>query len=603
MSKRLVAVIATVGVLLGAAAMIAAQPRVEFVAQLGGTALAVDVLGDVAILGEGPRLVTLDLSDPENPVEIGRSAPLPNHIVDLAVTGDHVVAAADLYGLRILSVEDPAHPVEIGSIAPHDSALGVFVVGDTAYLADRGEGLAIVSLEDKTAPQIIGSLDTPGTAYDVVVAGDYAYVADMRGGLRVVSVADPTEPIEVGSCETVEDAVDVFLDGEIAYVANQYDGLEIVSVADPANPVHLASLRIDRPTDILVMGDLLYVSTEWSGIVVVSVADRQQPVELARFGDPGGGRSLALHDGTLLAADAARGLHVFSLSDPEAPERIGAFDTASYGEDILVAGDLALLVDYHEGLHVISVADPARPDGIGFFPLTSAVGLDARGGLAFLCSPDGIVIVDLSDPTSPAQLSSVRLGAQAQAVAIDGDYAYVLSPYKGLRVVSIADPANAEVVAELPLPGFSADITIRDELAFIAAGGIRVVSVADPLHPVVIGAYESEQTSRSLWVDGDRLYFGDGTYLRTLSIEDPAQPVELGLCVPGLSPVIDQCGEHIIVGLGWRGVRVFNLSDPAASYEITGHDTGDRAAAIDVVGDLIYVADHHGGMYIFRLVE
>ena len=159
------------------------------------------------------------------------------------------------------------------------------------------------------------------------------------------------------------------------------------------------------------------------------------------------------------------------------------------------------------------------------------------------------------------------------------------------------------MIATLPLEGYATDIAIRDDLAYVTSGGIHVVSISDPLQPVLVGRYVTEQTSKSLLLDGDRLYFGDGSVLRILSIADPTQPVELGSYVLGLQPHLDLLGPYLAVGLEWRGLRVFDVSDPQDVWGITGLDTADRAAGIDVEDDRIYIADEHGGLLIFRLVE
>lgn len=118
----------------------------ELVAQLRGTTYAVHVIGDYAYIGEGPRLVILDISDPANPTEVGRTDVLRGVVWGLYIVGDYAYVAAGPDGLRVISVADKANPIEVGF------------------------------------------LDTPGWAYGVHVVGDYAYVADEEGGLRVISV-------------------------------------------------------------------------------------------------------------------------------------------------------------------------------------------------------------------------------------------------------------------------------------------------------------------------------------------------------------------------------------------------------------------------------
>ena len=170
-------------------------PTLEFVGQWGGTAYAIDIDQTAIYLAVGPRLLIVDATDPSAPVEIGRSAPVPSTIVDVAVHDGYAYVTAKLYGLRVLSLTPQTSPTEVGSLLPGDCALGVCVAGDIAYVADRYSGLLIVSIEDPAAPEVLGSIEMEDAARDVAVDGDYAYVADSGGAVRVVSVANPAEPV------------------------------------------------------------------------------------------------------------------------------------------------------------------------------------------------------------------------------------------------------------------------------------------------------------------------------------------------------------------------------------------------------------------------
>ena len=165
----------------GLAAASTGASNVVMVGQLGGATVAVDVVGDLAYAGIGPRLAILDMSDPASPLLLGQTAPMPRVLESVTVEGDYAYVAAGDAGLRVVDVSDPADPVEVGSA---------------------------------------GTVDY---AWDVAVAGDYVYIADGAGGLRVVNVLDPSHPTEEGAYEDTDLAftgVDVL--GSYAYLADEY---------------------------------------------------------------------------------------------------------------------------------------------------------------------------------------------------------------------------------------------------------------------------------------------------------------------------------------------------------------------------------------------
>ncbi len=109
-------------------------PNLALLGQIGGEARGIVVDGDLAYMGEGPRLDVFDLSNPASPELIGQSAPLPGTIQDLDVQDGLVYAAAGEAGLRIFDPSDPTMPVEIGAYEQPGLTLGVEISGTVGYV-------------------------------------------------------------------------------------------------------------------------------------------------------------------------------------------------------------------------------------------------------------------------------------------------------------------------------------------------------------------------------------------------------------------------------------------------------------------------------------
>ena len=110
----------------------------------------------------------------------------------------HMILAAD--------VSDPSNPVEVGRLLVPGLVRGLFFRESDGLLfvanGDEG-GLRIVEASDPSALVEIGGLDTPGEAYGVFASGSHAFVADGPSGLRIVDVSDPFNPVETGAqCTT-----------------------------------------------------------------------------------------------------------------------------------------------------------------------------------------------------------------------------------------------------------------------------------------------------------------------------------------------------------------------------------------------------------------
>jgi hypothetical protein len=110
--------------------------NVEVEGHVGGPVYAVAVQGSYAYVGEGPKLIVLDVSSPVSPTVVGKTPPLPAMVQAISVTGTYAYVAAGEGGLQVVDVSTPSDP------------------------------------------EVVGSYDTPGPAQDVTVVGDYAYVAE-----------------------------------------------------------------------------------------------------------------------------------------------------------------------------------------------------------------------------------------------------------------------------------------------------------------------------------------------------------------------------------------------------------------------------------------
>ena len=72
----------------------ATTPHLRLLSQLGGSATSVALRGDMAYVGEGPRILVVDLAGPSGGgvQRLGISAPLPGVVRGLAWSGDLLAA-------------------------------------------------------------------------------------------------------------------------------------------------------------------------------------------------------------------------------------------------------------------------------------------------------------------------------------------------------------------------------------------------------------------------------------------------------------------------------------------------------------------------------
>ncbi len=200
-----------------------------------------------------------------------------------------------------------------------------------------------------------------------------------------------------------------------------------------------------------------------------------------------------------------------------------------------------------------------------------------------------------------------QIGGPTQAVAVQGDYAYV---GVGLRLVvlDVSNPITlTEVGSTTPFPYFVEDIVVSGTLAYVAAGGagLRAVDVSDPANPAELGAWDSPGYAEGVAVAGNTVYLADGPYgLRVVDVSDPAHPVPVGAAYDmNYAFEVAVSGHHAYLAAAGAGLLVADVTDPAHPVEMASLDTPGYAYGVAVSGTLAYIADAWEGLQVADVTD
>ena len=302
------------------------------------------------------------------------------------------------------------------------------------------------------------------------------------------------------------------------------------------------------------------------------------------------------------------------------------------GTDLYLAGDHALMGDFRGIVHIVDISDPANMRKVAEVRTPGpALDIKIAGDLAVVGVQDfessfGLLILDISDPANPVELS--RFDQEnwqgVHNLFVHGDRLYLahgLNP--GLSIVDISDPTAPLVSGSWQHEGdFSNvihDVFIRDRLAVVSDlfSGLVLLDLTDPDAPTMLAALPFAEGIHSAWAEGDYVYCSQefGGWERPLyvvDIADPRQPQvvhSFGSGPPPQGPILGPHNPWVHNGLLYwayyeAGLRVFDLLDPARPVEIGYHTYPGFAWSVQPHDDgLLYVADGAVGIEAFRLNE
>lgn len=200
---------------------------------------------------------------------------------------------------------------------------------------------------------------------------------------------------------------------------------------------------------------------------------------------------------------------------------------------------------------------------------------------------------------SPTPLSFVSIPGFANAVAVNGNYAFVAAGAAGLQVVNVSDRSNPVIVASLGLTGNANDVRLLSNLAYVAAGssGLEVVDITDPLAPVLRGTLGTGNTALEVTVRGTTAYIANTSNLVIADVTNPASMTRISTLplsgtIRGLD--VDAQRKLAVVAAGTGGVYIIDVSNPAAPAVISHFTTAPGAESHDVAikGTFAFIADY-----------
>ena len=178
MRRMIVIFFVFIGITLSANRLVVAQPenQLTYIGSAGGTTKPINIAGQYAYVGEGLGLTVLNISDPDQPVVVGRTHPFAI-INKLVVSGDYVYAAVEPFGdLWVIDVSDPTDPKLVTSDDRY-WIKALSIDGSYLYAVSFGGGLNIYDISDPSVLQEVGYLKTTGFGSGVDAAGGVAFVA------------------------------------------------------------------------------------------------------------------------------------------------------------------------------------------------------------------------------------------------------------------------------------------------------------------------------------------------------------------------------------------------------------------------------------------
>jgi hypothetical protein len=502
------------------------------------------------------RLLQIDASDPDRPVQVADLSTLAPEAWELQVVGDLLYVLSTYSGngnrlswLYVLDVGDPAAPVALAELRL-GSRLPRMAASNHHLYFHQGNSLLVVDVTNPLDPTLRPTVTLPWPDHD---------------GTDLI---DRYERLWVG-------------DGAVFIARTTEMGLLQVVALDPSDPDH-PRLAADRVTDavtvLAVSGRRLLLDGQ-----ALDFAELDQPVRerYVPAAPEFAGNALVLPDGDLLTSEA--GLTRYRLA-PDAPCDSPAPASGGEPSDGPARVYLPIL--------------PNRATASGAVPGLPAIEAMAGGAIAALATEGDIVfaaqgerLVTLAiEAGRPVVLGrTVALGAPLLAVAVAGRTVYAGDLVGGLHAFDASDPASLRMLGRHTEAGAITSLAVVGSRLWAGVGGeVVVLDTTDPARPRSIArrAFSTHMLTVQLATVGHLVVVLAVDRFFVLDSADESLTSLARVWTRGCRQWAAADTTFYCAGNGAQGYDVRDPSQPRLGAELS-----DSATAVTLLDGLLYVLE------------
>jgi hypothetical protein len=318
--------------------------EVQIAAQVGGEVTDIEINGTYAYLSVGPRLVVMDLSNPDILQVATMSDLLPGLGKALAIEGGRLYWVSDNGYLLVFTLEDPTKPSLSGQYEMPQKADEVVLKDGIAwvgFLNEDSEGLRAYDLNSVSENKLeeIARVNTHMNHGSVILAGNYLYL--YQG--FVIDIGNPRQPTLINLGEHYSAFVPPY-----AYVY----GWESLDPNSDKGQVHWRVWDLSDPNHPNQVADdtMDWNKRNWIGAGPGTISGNRMYL----FINEGVGGDITL--------SCPYHLQVADISNPANPRIIASPDQLQLHcvRDVKAVGNRLYVVDWH-GLSLVDISNLAAP--------------------------------------------------------------------------------------------------------------------------------------------------------------------------------------------------------------------------------------------------
>lgn len=478
------------------------------------------------------------------------------------------------------------------------------IIGDLAYVIDDSQDSMVILDMSQPGFPVLSRTGGFDRINDIVINDKTAYLTEgsvyrlSNGNVYIWDIEDPTDPWFIRSHTTYDNESKLLIDGQVMHKS---PGLVL-------NVARQRSLKIETTygssVSLYPIANIENNIATTYGMEIVDFNDPANPVLL--FPSLASAHQIEFVEKFAYARNGS--ISLFEQNNDSPWSLLAEYET--FATDFVVRGSMVYLTT-PEGLEVVDWSNPSTPYRVALY--NDQLGLNHPTQIELL--DDIFYITDHAGVMAAYQINSNPVGTHATSgdaleIALMDDLALIAADDGGMQIFDVARPHEPVLLSTFPTGNDAVGIEAKDGIAYIAThqAGLDIVDVSDPSNPSLMTNFDTGRSTQDVQVIGDLAYVVDRIDgLNILDISDSSSPVLLSITdTPGWAggvTITDQDGRRYALMAHDRfDMQVLDVTNPMAPTIIGSITPLDGDRGIETVamrGGLMYTAENDGGYRVW----
>jgi len=432
---------------------------------------------------------------------------------------------------------------------------------------------------------------TNGPCFTVEANDNYAFIND-GDYLEILDVSDSSNFVLITKYLSRGFIYDIKIRDTLVYLAINGIGLSVVNVADINNPVEEGFLQLyGYFPKIEINSERLYYSSY--DLFIIDISNPKSLRLIKKYNTDWTFSKINIKDDYLYIAAGWSGFKIFDISYPDTLNEIYTLDNI-YGYDIDIKDSYACFVT-GDSIMILDISTPSDPVQI------SAITLKYISTCRFyknmiIAAGYHLYSVDISDPAKPELLYNYYLHSYTRDLCLLENRIYTANESNGFYLCKINNEGKFSLFGKQFTSGLSVSVAVKDNIAYLSQGynGLQIIDISNLSTPVYLKSLDLPKQVKSIKVIGDYL-FCSYSGLKIYDISDPKNPVEVSYLDIGVPTFKFKIVENTLyLASGKNGVTLIDISDIYNLTKISEIDTPGFTIGVDVKENRAYAADNDG---------